>query len=325
MLGFAKVALLLYGRYTGATIPGSKASTKAQLVQVKRENRLLRSQSMVQPDASHLHSQIEKLQMTVRSLSEEKRSLQSSLSSSSSARSQRENADGATSEVFEELWADLQTKNTTITMLRRSLETKEGLEQENEDLKTQLDRARERVQATQASADMIQQLLKEDHQQELNALERQLRDLRESPSIVPSADGDEDLQKVINEQLARDNGGLRTLVAELRDALARVEEDRQTAVEQAEERQRELQREIQNLRMTSPAGTPVESESPRRLRRGERRTSRSGGILPQLSRPSSQIPNLSIPSPTLSRQREATPADAAPPAYDEAAFDEVVS
>ncbi|KAK0206203.1 hypothetical protein DFS33DRAFT_1485883 [Desarmillaria ectypa] len=113
----------------------------------------------------------------------------------------------------------------------------------------------------------VQKMVNEELSDELDRLRVQIRELRESTTLLPLSGGDEELQALINEDLAKENATLRGQVQELEetmrqlqtayvnsvsreemDEVSRLNRRLTQQIRQSETQDGELQRELEGLR-----------------------------------------------------------------------------
>ncbi|KAK0490687.1 hypothetical protein IW261DRAFT_1433484 [Armillaria novae-zelandiae] len=98
----------------------------------------------------------------------------------------------------------------------------EDLTHTNQLLHTEVDRLSNQVE-TANSEQAVQKMVNEELSDELDWLRDRIRELRESTTLLPQTDGDEELQAMINEDLAKENTTLRGQVQELGEALRQLQ------------------------------------------------------------------------------------------------------
>lgn len=248
-------------RKSSTTKPGQQDEVE-RLVQ---ENRMLRTQSMVIPDATtKLLAEIGELRTMISNLNHENNRLQHSQPSSSSSsskppgkkrkgRKQFLGIEGDLSDelIFDELWKEVQEKDATIAFLRESLDRAEETTRQNALLQEQVDDLQREIQTLRMDQDTVRHMLNEEAQRELEVLRRQVDELRQSTAQVPSSGGDDELQMLINEELSRENSTLRSKVNELQESLAQLQrlsseqDDNRRAAEEMTRRYRRLQRRLE--------------------------------------------------------------------------------
>lgn len=198
---------------------------RLEIDELKRENRRLRAHSMKQP-------RTKELQMKLEALAQENATLRHSVSvsPSTSRRSvpapiQEDSPPSEDDNIFDELWAQLREKNSTIAALKSSLKEKEeqslGHTRQNLILHTEVENLQHQLQTMAADFEMVQRLASEDLTRETEGLRRQISELREAAN-VPSS-GDAELQTIINTELSRANSSLHTQVLELQESLTQLE------------------------------------------------------------------------------------------------------
>ncbi|KAK0498455.1 hypothetical protein EDD18DRAFT_89480 [Armillaria luteobubalina] len=101
-----------------------------------------------------------------------------------------------------------------ITQLKAHQSASEDLTHANQLLHTEVDRLSNQLE-TANSEQAVQKMVNEELSDELDRLRAQIRELRESTTLLPQTDGDEELQAMINEDLAKENTTLRGQVQEL--------------------------------------------------------------------------------------------------------------
>ncbi|PBL02193.1 hypothetical protein ARMGADRAFT_1005614 [Armillaria gallica] len=136
----------------------------------------------------------------------------------------------------------------------------------NQLLHTEVDRLSNQLE-TANSEQAVQMMVNEELSDELDRLRVQIRELRESTTLLPQTGGDEELQAMINEDLAKENTTLRGQVQELGETLRQLQTANANSVSreqldevsrlnrrltrrvrQSESQDEELRRELEGLR-----------------------------------------------------------------------------
>lgn len=142
----------------------------------------------------------------------------------------------------------------------------EDLTHTNQLLHTEVDRLSNQLE-TANSEQTVQMMVNEELSDELDRLRVQIRELRESTTLLPQTGGDEELQAMINEDLAKENTTLRGQVQELGETLRQLQTANANSVSreqldevsrlnrrltrrvrQSESQDEELRRELEGLR-----------------------------------------------------------------------------
>ncbi|KAK0467992.1 uncharacterized protein EV420DRAFT_1473774 [Desarmillaria tabescens] len=213
-------------------------------------------------ERSALHSQIHELQLLKDDLLDENRKLRLSL------RAKDDSLKRSVTYYTDRVYAS----NVENTNLQEKIELMEGiisqledshqsaledLTQTNQFLHTEVDRLSDQLEAANAEQ-TVQRMVNEELSDELDRLRVQIRELRESTTLLPQSGGDEELQAMINEDLAKENATLRGQVQELGQTLQEL----QTA--NSETQDGELRRELEGLRADNHrlSRMPVTEEAP---------------------------------------------------------------
>ncbi|PBK72899.1 hypothetical protein ARMSODRAFT_953308 [Armillaria solidipes] len=143
----------------------------------------------------------------------------------------------------------------------------EDLTHTNQLLHTEVDRLSNQLE-TANSEQAVQKMVNEELSDELDRLRVQIRELRESTTLLPQTGGDEELQAMINEDLAKENTTLRGQVQELGETLRQLQTANANSVSreqldevsrlnrrltrrvrQSESQDEEMRRELEGLRV----------------------------------------------------------------------------
>ncbi|KAK0231119.1 hypothetical protein IW262DRAFT_1292066 [Armillaria fumosa] len=118
---------------------------------------------------------------------------------------------------------EIELTESMISQLKASHQSAlEDLTHTNQLLHTEVDRLSNQLE-TANSEQAVQKMVNEELSDELDRLRAQIRELRESTTLLPQTDGDEELQAMINEDLAKENTTLRGQVLELGEALQQLQ------------------------------------------------------------------------------------------------------
>ncbi|KAJ7591402.1 cytoskeletal-regulatory complex EF hand-domain-containing protein [Mycena floridula] len=271
------------------SIPTARDETHQLVDHLVQENRRLRTQSVAIPDVStQLLSELGELRSMIQTLNQENSLLRAQPVPSSSRRPHKRksqnsskrwaNEDLTDNAIFDELFTELQQKEETISQLRDTIDEAADVARHNEILRSEIDNMQQELQAAETIRNMLAL--------ETEELQRQVQELRNANSELPSTGGDEELQTLINQELSRENTTLRTKVQELQASLqqsqtARVEQEARQ--QEASGRRRQLQRRIQELetqRETSEADLHQRIQALERENQALRQPSRDDVLVP---------------------------------------------
>jgi len=234
--GFSLSILFTYRKMAGGQIPLSLPSSflpkvvddaqvareegmKSQIQQLRLENRHLRSQSMMEsPETGELRRQVADLLRTLQGKTDEIAGLQQTI------HSQTQNEDDQVDDplISDQLERAEQENENLRSKLQFMADEVEAYRKTNEMLQKHVQNLTQQADHVKADSLTVQNLLREDANRQIEELRRQVNELRSSTRL-PSAGDDEDIQTLINEQLASDNASLRTQVKQLQDSLAQME------------------------------------------------------------------------------------------------------
>ncbi|KAG7448938.1 uncharacterized protein BT62DRAFT_1002483 [Guyanagaster necrorhizus] len=162
---------------------------------------------------------------------------------------------------------EIRLMENTISQLTASHQSAmEDLTHANQFLHTEVDRLSDQLEVTNTEQ-AVQKMVNEELSDELDRLRVQIREFRDSTTLLPLSGGDEELQTLINEDLAKENSTLRGQVQELgetlrelqtanansvsreqMDEVSRLNRRLTRRIRQSETQDGELQRELERLR-----------------------------------------------------------------------------